>query len=255
MKLNNDMRYHVGIGCSFGRPNHSAHKILADKLGAEFINLSESSKGNFRIYTELLQWASANRKILKDTTVSIGWSGIWRNDVITDANKFGDLKHDLAYKWTTWRADRHNETLKNMPSEMEIDLDQKVRFYTYVIGAQNFMQNLGIKYVMYNALDPSIDDDNLKNWKRVRLKTLESQIDQKHFFKFTTSHSAFVAENKYFLDPSPVGILKYIHNIKKNWHQTEMHMDGKVSDAHPSPEGNSKWAELVWRFSKDNQIL
>ena len=35
------MRYHVGIGCSFGASEHNAHKQLAEKMNATFINLSD----------------------------------------------------------------------------------------------------------------------------------------------------------------------------------------------------------------------
>ena len=174
------MQYHVGLGCSFGYSNHSVHQVIAEKNNATFINLSAGGKGNFRIYTELLQWVSANHNILNDTTVSIGWTGIWRNDVITDASKFTkNVKLDPSYLWHTWRADRANKTLKHMPSRMDIDLDHLVRFYSYVIGAQNLLENLGIKYIMYNALDPVVSEHTLKSWKKLRVKTLKQQIDMK----------------------------------------------------------------------------
>ena len=250
------MQYHVGLGCSFGYSDHSVHQALAEKNNANFINLSDGGKGNYRIYTELLQWVSANRKILKDTTVSIGWSGIWRNDVISGASKFTkDIKNDSSYIWRTWRADRNNKTLKNMPKEMDMELDHLVRFYSYVIGAQNLLKNLGIKYVMYNALDPNISEHSLRSWKKLRVKTLKQHIDMTKFFRFTDSHSNFIAEHRYFLDPSPASFWKKMYNKMTKSNQTDMHMDFEVNDAHPSPKGNREWAELMWKFIKQNQIL
>ena len=245
-----------------GTSSHSAHQVLAEKLNAQFINLSEGGKGNFRIYTELLQWTAANSAILRDTTISIGWSGIWRNDVIVGAKELTtditNIKQDKSYKWLTWRSDRYNKTLRNMPRDMEIDLDHKVRFYTYVIGAQNLLKNLGVNYVMYNSLDPKIPESVYRSWSKVRLKTLERQIDMNRFFRFSgsqSSQSEFIADNGYFRDPSPVSLFRRLLNLKQKWRQTEMHKDGYVADAHPSPEGDRKWAELVWQFSKQNQLL
>ena len=93
------MRYHVGIGCSFGASKHNAHKQLAEKMGATFINLSEPGQGNFRIYTELLYWSAVNQEKLRDTTFSIGWSGIYRNDVIEITDR-----DDRGFKWTASRS-------------------------------------------------------------------------------------------------------------------------------------------------------
>ena len=250
------MRYHLGLGCSFGMSSHSVHQVIAEKMGARFINLSVGGKGNFRIYTELLQWISANRKILRDTTVSIGWSGIWRNDVIKDAHKFVEgVKFDQAYEWHTWRADRPNKTLRNMPGGMEIDLDHLVRFYMYVIGAQNFLKNLGVDYVMYNSLDPAVPERARHGWKNLRLSVLRSQIDMTRYFRFSECQSQFIARHGYFLDPTPVSFFERIKRLMSKFSQTEMHMDCEVRDAHPSPEGDRKWAELVCNFCNENQLL
>lgn len=250
------MRHHLGIGCSFGNSSHSVHQLIADEIDAKFINLSAGGNGNFRIYTELLQWVSANDKILKDTTVSIAWSGIWRNDVIKDVEKFEPwLPVDHAYKWHTWRADRPDKTLRNLPSGTDIDLDHLVRFYTYVIGAQNLLKNRGIKYVMYNALDPSVPDHVNSGYKKLRLSTLRNQIDLTRYFRFSDCQSNFIAEHGYFLDPTPMTFTQKIKNALSKFGQTEMHKDCEVLDAHPSPTGDRKWAELVLQFINQNQLL
>ena len=250
------MRYHLGLGCSLGTSNHSVHQVIAENLDAEFINLSAGGKGNFRIYTELLRWVSANHKILKDTTVSIGWSGIWRNDVIKDAGKFTKgTVFDHAYQWHTWRADRPDKTLRHLPRSMDIDLDHLVRFYTYVIGAQNLLKNLGMKYVMYNSLDPAVPEHVNHGWKKLRLNTLRRQIDMTRYFRFSECQSHFISKHGYFLDPTPMPFLKRIKILMRKFGQTEMHMDTKVTDAHPSPMGDRKWAELLLQFANQSKLL
>ena len=142
------MRYHVGIGCSFGASDHNVHKRLAEKLDAHFINLSEPGQGNFRIYTELLYWSAVNQEKLNDTTFSIGWSGIYRNDMI---EKHGNDKN--AFEWTKWRADRDDPTNKHLPTTVDIRVDQTVRFLCHVLATQNLLKNLKCNYVMYNAMN------------------------------------------------------------------------------------------------------
>ena len=238
------MRYHVGIGCSFGASKHNAHKQLAEKMGATFINLSEPGQGNFRIYTELLYWSAVNQEKLTDTTFSIGWSGIYRNDVIekTDTD-------DRGFKWTRWRADRDDPTHKNLPTLMDIELDQTVRFLSHVISTQHLLKDLKCKYVMYNAVDTHIDRSTFDTNTALTVKILEKQIDMTSFYEFKTSHSKYIATNKYFLNPAPASVFQKI----TNWPTDDSQYPGV--DAHPSPEGDSKWADLVWEHSQDNQIL
>ena len=244
VKLNNPMRYHVGIGCSFGASKHNVHKTLADNLGATFVNLSAPGQGNFRIYTELLYWIATNPEKLGYTSFSIGWSGIYRNDVIEKNHH-----EKLAFKWDRWRADRDDPTLKNLPKNIDIELDHSVRFLTYVLGTQNQLQISKVKYVMYNAIDTYLDRSTFNQESALRIKILEKQIDKKFYFKFTESQSRFIADHKYFLDATPASVVKTIIN----WPTDDVQYP--VKDAHPSAEGDNKWADMVWNFCKNNQIL
>lgn len=238
------MLQHVGIGCSFGTPDHNSHGLLAEKLKAKFINLSENGLGNFRILTELLYWIKTNQDKLKETSFSIGWSGIYRNDVI----EHGDNK-TFAFKWSKWRADREDPTTLNLPKKMDVELDHTVRFLTNVISTQKLLDSTGCKYVMYNGIDTYVERSNFDTHSALRLKILEKFINKKKFFRFSSSHSKFVADNDLFLDPTPSSLLQKIINWPTDDYQYA------VRDAHPSPEGDRRWANLVWEFCRDNQLL
>jgi len=238
------MRYHVGIGCSFGVGKENVHKLLAEELDATFINLSWSGTGNFRTYTELLFWIGTNQNKLKDTTFSIGWSGIYRNDVVQDVES-----HKDAFKWTRWRADLEDDTAKHLPIKMDVVLDHYVRFITNIIATQNLLANGNCKYVMYNAIDTFVNRSEFSNDQKIHLIVLEKQINQERFFSYKLSQCSFIAENRYFLDPTPSNIIKKI----TNWPSDDSQYP--VKNAHPSVEGDRKWADQVWEFCLANKLF
>jgi len=242
--ISSSMHYHVGIGCSFGTSDHNVHKLLAEKLDATFINLSEGGIGNFRIYTELLYWIETNKDKLENTTFSIGWSGIYRNDVIENSNH-----KTFAFKWSRWRADRKDPTTLNLPKRMNIILDQRVRFLINVISTQKLLSSKECNYVMYNGIDTHVNRSIFDMHSSLKVKMLEKIVHTERFFRFKDSHSTFVAKNKYFLDPTPYSLFQKIIN----WPTDDSQYS--VKDAHPSPEGDKKWAELVWQYIKENQLL
>ena len=243
-QLNNNMRYHVGIGCSFGASDHNVHKRVAEKLDAHFINLSEAGRGNFRIYTELLYWSAVNKEKLNDTTFSIGWSGIYRNDMIeTHGGK------DNAFCWTRWRADRDDPMNKHLPEKVDVQTDHTIRFLCNVLATQNLLKILKCNYIMYNGTDTYGDRNLFDPQTAVRIRMLEKQIDMASFYEFQKSHQQFVVDNKYFLDPRPASVLRKI----TNWPTDDAQYP--VVDAHPSAIGNSEWADILWKYCKENQIL
>ena len=78
---------------------------------------------------------------------------------------------------------------------------------------------------------------------------LEKQIKQASFYNIKKSQCEFIAENKYFLDGSPM------NNTNKiiNWPSDDSQYS--VQDAHPSEEGDRKWADLVWKFCLHNNLF
>ena len=238
------MRYHVGVGCSFGEADHNAHGLLAKRLDANFINLSRRGRGNFSIYTELLYWISLNKEKLEHTTFSIGWSGIFRNDFIQ-----GPGFDHWAFRWDKWRGDRDCDVHRSQSDRIDLYTDQTVRFMTHVISTQDLLTNLGCRFVMYNGIDTHIPRSAFGTKSGLTVKLLEQKIDKNRFYKFDYSHSKFVADNRYFLDPTPQSIITKIINYPTGGTQYP------VKDAHPSPEGDERWADLLWEFCKKNQLL
>ena len=238
------MRYHVGLGCSFGASDHNVHLRLSEKLGAKFINLSEAGKGNFRIYTELMYWSAVNQEKLQNTTFSIGWSGIYRNDMI---EKHGD--HVNAFQWTRWRADRDDPVNRYLPETVDVKADHTVRFLCHVIATQHLLKTLKCNYIMYNGIDTYVDRNNFDTETAVRIRILEKQIDHSTFYEFQKSHQHFVADHKYFLDPRPASVVRQI----TCWPTDDTQYP--VVDAHPSAVGNSEYADILWKYCKENQIL
>jgi len=103
---------------------------------------------------------------------------------------------------------------------------------------------------MWNSIDNNIDFSVFDSKSRMLLQAIKkTQIDWSKFFDFEKSQSVFTAENNYFNDPSPVGIIEKITRFPTGGTQYG------VRDNHPSPEGNKKWFELIWDFSNKKKIL
>jgi len=237
--------YHIGFGCSFGDSNHSVHKHIAKNLNAQLINLSRGGQGNYRILTELIAWINSHSKDINKTTVSIGWSGMYRNDIIENIEK--SYRTLGMFNWKVWRADKDDPVLRAYP-KIDIIVDHMIRYRVLITATQNFLENHNIKYVMYNALNNHVD---IKIWKKnaIKFKVMEKAINFNKFYKFDDSQQKFINKNKYWLDPSP---RNYLTNAI-GWPNDDYTLN--VKDAHPSPTGDKKWANLVWNFCKENKVF
>ncbi|MBC8435596.1 MAG: hypothetical protein H8D84_01285 [Proteobacteria bacterium] len=237
--------YHIGLGCSFGESNHSVHKHIAEKLNAQLINLSRGGHGNYRILTELIAWINSHSKDINKTTVSIGWSSLYRNDIIENIEK--SYRTCGMFKWKVWSANRKDDPVVKAYPKIDIIVDHMIRYRVLITATQNFLENHNIKYVMYNALNNYFD---IKNWKKdaVKLKVMEKAINFNKFYKFDDCQARFINKNQYWLDPSPRNSL--LNAI--SWTNDPFF---KVKDIHPSQEGNKKWADLVWNFCKENKVF
>ena len=237
--------YHIGLGCSFGESNHSVHKHIAKNLNAQLINLSRGGHGNYRILTELIAWINSHSKDINKTTVSIGWSSLYRNDIIENIEK--SYRTCGMFKWKVWSANRKDDPVVKAYPKIDIIVDHMIRYRVLITATQNFLENHNIKYVMYNALNNYFD---MEIWKKdaVKLKVMEKAINFNKFYKFDDCQAKFINKNQYWLDPSPRNSL--LNAI--SWTNDPFF---KVKDTHPSQEGNKKWADLVWNFCKKKKIF
>ena len=254
------MRYHVGIGCSFGTSSHNVHGILANKIGSEFINLSSPGLGNFFMLSEIMFWISSNKDKIMNTTFSIGLSGIYRNDLITDTPNLGDPKErHRGFHWTSWRGDRADDekdrglggghTAKHLPDKVNSRLDHTIRYLVYVIAIQKLLDSHGCRYLLFNAIDNYVNKLDFTTSQASRILTLEKQINNTNFYNMQESQLNFIGKHKFFKDPTPASLQRKILNWPTDDNQF------LVKDAHPSEEGDKKWSELLWTFSKDNRIF
>ena len=244
------MKYHVGVGCSFGCGKGNPHQLIAEKLGAELTNLSKPGGGNYRIYAEILSWIALNPHKLHDVTFSVGWSGMYRNDLIADRYN-QEVAPSKQWGWTRWRADEEDDVANALPRATNLELDHTVRFYTLISSLQNLFAKHGVKkYIMWNSIDNNIDFSVFDIKSRTILQAIKkTQIDRSKFFDFEKSQSVFTAENNYFKDPSPVSIKEKITRFPTGGTQYG------VRDNHPSLEGNLKWIDLIWKLCSEHKIF
>jgi len=254
------MRYHVGIGCSFGSTDHSVHSIIARKLGAKFINLSYPGLGNFYMLSELLFWIGSNKEKLKDTTFSIGLSGLYRNDIITDTPEIEqDHEYYRGFTWTTWQADRDDDergrekggghTAKHLPYGIHFQLDHTIRYLVNVGAIQKLLESHGCTYLMYNAIDNYIPKSEFSTPHASRVAVFEKQINKNNFYDMRTSQLKYIGENKLFKDPTPAPEKRKIIFWPSDDEQF------LVKDAHPSPEGDKQWAQILWKYCYEKKIF
>lgn len=234
------MEYHIGIGCSFGLDtgHSSVHKELATRLEAKhFHNLSKAGAGNDYIITKLLRYFAGNPDRLTNTTVSIGWSGMYRHDYIVESK-------DLDWSWWKWRANDDSKLVKDLVTHTSkpwaIEFDHAVRLVRNVLLTQTWLRANNVPYVMYHAIDNSYQ----KHLWGVRLKELEKQIDSKHFYQWQKSQQDFCDKNKHWITED--------EGVKPDRLRAN---NTKVKDAHPNEEGNKQWAKKIWNHILENNLF
>jgi len=239
------MEHHLGLGCSFGidTGHGSVHQELANKAKAKhFHNWSKEGQGNDYITTMLLRYFAEHPDRKHNTTVSIGWSGMYRHDYICESP-------DVNWQWARWRADDNSHLVKELVQHpaypWAIEFDHIVKLVRNILLTQSWLSSNNIPYVMYHAIDNSYQ---IQTWG-VRLKLLEKQINNNSFYQWKTSQHEFCNEHQYWIDPTPtapadVFPLRSRGNERYN-----------VQDAHPTREGNEKWAEQVWKHILENNLF
>lgn len=221
--LNINMQTILSNGCSFLTPRPKdgvdtfVSDIIAKKYNSNLINLAMGGRGNNRISFSTKVWFEQNNT--KDVFAIIGWSSMHRNDYVTnDGWKKGRIPQtDLT--WRTWKTlDNVNVSFIREKNGWDIENNAIMNFLDNVFDLQNYFERKKIPYVMYNALPNSFKTD-IKDFE-----VIKSCINMKRFFKPELSHYEFVVDKKLIVSPQ---------------------------DPHPSFEGHSRWAEMLFDFIKN----
>jgi len=205
-------------GCSFlgSRPKDGVNtfttKILAENYKLKLYNLAMGGRGNDRISFTTKLWFQQNGS--QEVFAVIGWSSTHRHDYLTnDGWKKGRIPN-MESTWRTWKTADNLKFISQQPG-WDIEQQGEMRFLDHVFDLQNYLQVKKIPYVMYNSLPNVISSSNKD------IKTFESHIDKKRFFKFDSSHYDFIMENDLIVSPK---------------------------DPHPSAEGHEDWAKQLKEF-------
>lgn len=159
--------------------------LLAKKINAKHINLSEGANGNSRITRITLEYLETQLEYFNDDIfVLIGWSGFTRMEFYYKHffKKF-TLGKDFRYK---------NHELETLYKEWQTFLIDPIQTITEkinnIILMQNYLENKKINYCFLNTVNGLnqiktcyYDQDNLLN---LRIKNIQNM---KNFYKPNTS--------------------------------------------------------------------
>ena len=241
-------------GCSFLQiydnrrcPTTAGHK-LAETMGLNPIGYAAAGRGNDRILTTTKLFFYDYPELIKDTFVLIGWSHVVRNDyllkssVLTKSPKEGFCPSGKRKAWKDrqWQTWKFTTSIKKrgvtgvkptLPKGYSVDKNLRLRYLHQVLSMQDFLKLKGINYCMYNALTNRYRPGGAKGLYR-----LADEVDQKRFFQFDgESHLEFVQNST--VEP-----------------QSDILTLSKTDD-HPSAKGHSLWADKLYSFIKENNLL
>jgi hypothetical protein len=267
--------YHFSNGCSFStkKKHNSCHQWLAIHHGIErenIINCAKGGRGNDRIVQTTMSFFYNNPERIKDTTASIGWSTPYRWDFILSDKQEGatvirGANNDYDWQWQTFHL------AKVDPPEpgrffikygaergMDLELTHAVKLYTQILTLQYFFKAHNIPYVMYHALTNDCPVDEVNGIERHQLKNLRNAIDKKHFFNFDPAESVHKKIKMQLANRSSPEH-RYHHDeeyCQSHFEFVAKHGLGKApNDAHPNQEGHRRWGELLYNFTKQNELF
>jgi hypothetical protein len=257
------IKNHVSNGCSFStkKTYQSAHQRLGSLLGLnDTVMLAKGGRGNERIANTTLLWFYRNPERLRDTFVSVGWSSAHRWDYVHQSNTqemitrgVSGIKRavaDFSYQWGSWRSWEQDFFLKD--KDLNIEYTAAVKTLTNILTLQNFFRLHSIPYVFYWALSNDLPDEP-------DINLLKSQVDQQRFYNFDPApavkknlQSMFSwfqkSTNKITLDNQDYCQSHFEYCVKHNCTKS-------AQDGHPNQTGHHQWAQLIYNFVKEKQIL
>lgn len=239
------------------RENNRYLKLFADRIGAEkIVDLSYGGISNDTIVRKLLRWLANNGYTSgKDTSklfVSIGWTSPERKD-FHFKTPMGE--GHLATGWFTvyplWKHNYGNPELEeffNLYVKNFWNAEEYMhRWITQVWQTEMILKNLGIKYVMHQAFY-HFKGEIISRWND------EAYIND---HREAISHADIKIWNS--VDP-----IKFMHKDDKNigtFHHYILNCVGKnnldkvFAISHPNAYGHRLWAEHMYEYCREHNLL
>ena len=208
-------------------------KHLANKLGCDHVNLAVSGASNHRIIRTTIDFIGKRineGKGFKDILAIICWPGAYRTELFLEEN--GDPHQG---KWQPLVVG-NNDTYKKLDKEVFNYYRYWAMTYTYhqamiqyaldVITLQNYFMTYNIPYLFWRASTTRLDPGNA-------MKSYNIQINKKRFPSAFEKDSDFTTLLSYY-GYKPSEVSKYNHF---------------------GEDGQIKFAELLFNYIQDNQIV
>ena len=123
-----------------------------------------------------------------------------------------------------------------------IRLTYHLRYLTQILTLQNTFRAHGIPYLMWQVMRPTVGRYSLNEQAQVR--SLEKQIDARHFFGPDYTQIDHVNQTQQWMDPTP---------LERS--RTYGHTRITVRDEHATRGFNEQLTEMLWQHHLENHSL
>ncbi len=257
LKYNFDLQ-HLPINVEY-REQHRYLKLFADSIGAEsIVDLSQGGCSNDTIVRTLLYWLGDNDYLKgRDTSnlfVSIGWTNPERKDfynnktiTVRDGKDCGwftlypNFNHDFGYPEL---SKFHEIYVSNLWNEEEY----MSRWVGQIYQIETLLKNLKIKYVMHQAFYHHHVGLLSRNFKSAKNYTDKISSSNRSIWDAIDS-VRFMHKD----DPTTGTFFGYISNYVGQENIASIFPHKNVH--HPNALGHKIWAEHMYQYCKENNLL
>lgn len=224
-------------------------KLFGDMIGAtQIVDLSRGGASNDTVVRNLTRWLASNGytsgRSTEDLFVSIGWTSPERKDFHYNENVnahgagwftlYPYFKHD-------YKKPGLEEFYKLYVQYLWNEGEYIQRYFSQVYQAESLLKHLGIKYLMHQAFYQNLP--HILLWKDRDFQRKLSSIDpaDMQLWKSVDEHR-FMHKND-----------TEIHTF----HNYVLDLGGKdtLVNQHPSVLGHRLWAEHMYEYCKENNLL
>jgi hypothetical protein len=236
------------------REDHRYLKLFADKIGAtSIVDISRGGTSNDSIVRKLFRWLSENGYLAgRDTSdifVSIGWTSPERKDFCYNQERPG-WEGGWFTMYPMWNHD-YNITDLNQFRDIYIQHLWSAEEYLHrwimqVWQTQLLLKTLGIKHVMHQAFYHHHKSKFIE-WSDKRYKELVDHNSNLSDLKIWESVDNITFMHKD--DPNKGTFYSYIKNISINTGTKVFY------ENHPNEFGHQLWADYMYKYCLENNLL